>query len=182
MAQRSHRTRRHRNRKHTRKQHGGVKTTTVGKLLKAFDDLDYDTDEIKGILNYFKSFDSSFGKDSPLNTINSNNVITEEEVKRFLNMFIPDSESKEDKEELERINNIIYRKLFLEDIQQKARNTSALRSLAKQPQNGSRATNVFLQPNLSGEIGSYLSGKIGSLASQVNKLKQNMGIQVAPRP
>ena len=38
-----------------------------------------------------------------------------------------------------------------------------------------------LPRNVEAEIGKYLSGKNGPLVSQTNKLKQNLGIQLAPR-
>lgn len=39
-----------------------------------------------------------------------------------------------------------------------------------------------LPPNVEGHIGSFLSGKKGSAASQTNKLRQNLGESLAPRP
>ena len=39
-----------------------------------------------------------------------------------------------------------------------------------------------LPENMESVIGSYLSGKRGSLHGQVDKLKQNTGMRLAPRP
>lgn len=38
-----------------------------------------------------------------------------------------------------------------------------------------------LGPNIESRIGEFVSGKAGSTASQLNKLKQNQGISLAPR-
>jgi hypothetical protein len=75
----------------------------------------------------------------------------------------------------------LFQRVKTRALKKAAHNTTALQYVAKAPQNGSRAANVLLHPQLSGLIGEQLSGKKGSLPSQVNKLKQNIGIPGVPR-
>jgi hypothetical protein len=188
MARRLSKTRRRHSRKGSRKQRGGVETTTVGNLLQVLRELNYDVEEFKYELFMDGHYDYLFLRDDDDNYIYDNDLIprvpamdetaimTEPQVMRALryNLFYSNAENER------QAYPEIHRRLF--ESKQRGRNITALRNVAKNPNNRTRATNVLFHPQLSGEIGSYLSGKTGSVVSQVNKLKQNMGISMAPRP
>jgi hypothetical protein len=181
------RSKRTHSRKGSRRQRGG-RGSTLGDLVAVLHEYGYNVmpdmrhglHEILGVNAFI--WTGNNGESIDTAEINEALELSDDTLRTLLENAFGDEEFVEEFfseiKEIVRMRNAIEAK----KIREKGRNTIALQYVAKAPQNGSRAANVLLHPQLSGVIGEQLSGKKGSIPSQVNKLKQNIGIPGAPHP
>jgi hypothetical protein len=191
------RSKRAHSRKGSRRQRGG-RGSTLGDLVAVLlSNINFPLDNIKlliahnyglnGLITDITNFDDLYDEDIYAAEINKDLEISDESIRNTLTglytYFVPGvALTPEEQEGVEELFKHVKAIAARETAKERGRNTIALQYVAKAPQNGSRAANVLLHPQLSGLIGEQLSGKKGSLPSQVNKLKQNAEIPGAPRP
>jgi hypothetical protein len=190
------RSKRAHSRKGSRRQRGGSGSTLGDLVAVLLSDIDFPLDSIKlliahsyglnGLITDITNFDDLYDEDIYAAEINKDLEISDESIRNTLTglytYFVPGvALTPEEQESVEELFKHVKAIAARETAKEKGRNTIALQYVAKAPQNGSRAANVLLHPQLSGVIGEQLSGKKGSLPSQVNKLKQNIGIPGVPR-